>query len=88
MAVKRKSSSSAYPKKARQISFVGVEGYEIMDFFDEEGERFIYGKSGLAIELFKIYREAINTYGREEALLKIMLNIEKDKKKLLKSRSK
>lgn len=82
MSSKRKSSSNAYPKKARTISFVGAEGYEVMDFFDEEGERFVYGKSGLAIELIKIYKEAVNTYGREDALFKLRFNIEKDKKKI------
>lgn len=81
MSTKRKSSSNVYPKKARTISFVGAEGYDIMDFFDTEGESFEYGKSGLAIELFKIYREAIRVYGREEALFQMRFNIEKDKKK-------
>lgn len=88
MSSKRKSSSNAFPKKARTISFVGAEGYEVMDFFDEEGGRFVYGKSGLAIELIKLYREAINTYGREDALFKMRLSIEKDKSKIkIKSRS-
>lgn len=79
MSSKRKGSSSSYPKKARTISFVGAEGYEIMDFFDLEGGNFEYGKSGLAIELFKLYREAIKVYGRENALFKMRLNIEKDR---------
>ena len=79
MGSKRKSYSNSYPKKARTISFVGVEGYDIMDFFDTEGGNFEYGKSGLAIELFKIYREAIEVYGRENALFKIRYNIEKDR---------
>ena len=79
MSSKRKGSSNAYPKKARTISFVGAEGYDIMDFFDSEGSAFEYGKSGLAIELLKIYREAIKVYGRQDALFKLRMNIEKDK---------
>lgn len=81
MSNKRKSSSNEFPKKARTISFVGEEGYDIMDFFDKEGGSFEYGKSGLAIELLKIYREAIKVYGREDAMFKIRFNIEKDKEK-------
>lgn len=80
MSSKRRSSSNEYPKKARTISFVGAEGYDIMEFFDVEGEKFEYGKSGLAIELLKLYREAIKVYGKEDALFKIRFNIEKDKK--------
>ena len=79
MSNKRKGSIDGYPKKARTISFVGVDGYDIMDFFDEEGGKFEYGKSGLAIELFKIYRDAIEVYGRDKALFKMRLNIEKDR---------
>lgn len=79
MSNKRKSPSNAYPKKSRTVCFVGAEGYDILDFFDSEGSEFEYGKSGLAIELFKIYREAINVYGRKDALFKLRLNIEKDK---------
>lgn len=79
MSNKRKSPSNAYPKKSRTVCFVGAEGYDIMDFFDSEGESFEYGKSGLAIELFKIYREAIKVYGRQDALFKLRMNIEKDK---------
>jgi len=79
MGNRRKGSSSDYPKKARTISFVGAEGYEIMDFFDAEGGSFEYGKSGLAIELLKLYKEAIKVYGKEDALFKMRLNIEKDK---------
>lgn len=79
MSNKRKGSSADYPKKAKTISFVGVEGYDIMDFFDDEGKRFEYGKSGLVIELLKLYRESIKVYGREDALFKMRLNIERDK---------
>lgn len=82
MSTKRRTSSIVYPKKARTISFVGMEGHEVLGFFDAEGEIFDYGKSGLVIELVKLYREAIYTYGREDALAKMRFHIEKDKKKI------
>lgn len=76
---RRKSSTLEFPKKARSICFVGKEGYDILDFFDKYGEQYDYGKSGLVIELLKIYREAVEVYGARNALFKLKMNIERDK---------
>lgn len=79
MSNRRKSPSSDFPKKSRSISFVGEEGYDILKFFDEEGSKFEYGKSGLVIELLKLYREALNIYPRGEAIFRIRMSMELDK---------
>lgn len=76
---KRRSPSKEYPKKSRTVCFVGAEGHKMLDFFDSEGSAFEYGKSGLAIELLKIYKEAIKAYGRQDALFRLRMYIEKDK---------
>lgn len=79
MGNRRKSPSIDFPKKSRSISFVGEDGYEILDFFDEFGGKFEYGKSGLVIELLKLYREALSIYGKH-AILEMRMAIERDKK--------
>lgn len=76
MSNRRKSSSNSYPKIARTISFCGVEGYNILDFYDTTGAKFEYGKSGLVIELLKLYKQAVEMYGEENALFKMRLNLE------------
>lgn len=83
MSNRRKSPSNDFPKKSRSISFVGKDGYEILDFFDSVGEEFEYGKSGLIIELLKIYREAISVYGKNEAMFKLKMKVELDKEKMV-----
>lgn len=74
---RRKSPSAQYPKKSRSVSFVGKEGYEILEFFDDKGSEFEYGKSGLIIELLKIYEEALDAYGKD-AIFRMRANIRKD----------
>ena len=81
MSNRRKSPSAEFPKKSRSISFVGEDGYDILDFFDSEGGKFEYGKSGLVIELLKLYREAARVYGKDDAIFKMRMGIEKDKNK-------
>ena len=79
MSNRRKSPSVECPKKSRSVSFVGKEGYDILNFFDIEGSKFEYGKSGLVIELLKLYREALKVYGRDDALFRMRVSIDKDK---------
>lgn len=76
---RRKSASSEYPKVTRSICFVGEDGYKILNFYDEEGKKYEYGKSGLVIDLLKLYKEAIEVYGRESIILKLRMMIERDK---------
>lgn len=75
MSNKRKSSTATCPKIARTISFCGVEGYKILDFYDEVGSKFEYGKSGLVVELLKLYKQAVEIYGEKDALFKMRLNL-------------
>lgn len=81
MGKRKRDGLNLFPRKSRAISFVGKDGYDIMDFFDREGEKFEYGKSGLIIELLKIYKESIEVYGEENAIFKMRFNIEKDRMK-------
>lgn len=85
MSSKRRNSSNSCPKIARTISFCGVEGYDILNFYDEVGSKFEYGKSGLVVELLKIYRQAVETYGEKDALFNLRLSLEL--RKLTESRS-
>lgn len=75
MSNKRKSSTATCPKIARTISFCGVEGYEILEFYDKVGSKFEYGKSGLVVELLKLYKQAVEIYGEKDALFKMRLNL-------------
>lgn len=76
---RRKSTSSEYPKVTRSICFVGEDGYKILSFYDEEGKKYEYGKSGLVIDLLKLYKEAIEVYGKECIMLKLRMILERDK---------
>lgn len=80
MSNRRKSSSNNYPKVARTISFCGADGYNILDFYDKVGSGFEYGKSGLVIELLKLYKQAVEIYGEEDALFKMRLDLEQNRK--------
>ena len=76
----RRLGTSAFPKLTRTFSFTGEEAYTMVDFLDKEGSRNKYGKSGLVIELLKLYKEAKKAYG-EDALFKMRMNIELEKMK-------
>lgn len=77
---RRKSSSVEYPKKSRCVSFVGKEGHEAVELFDKFGERYPYGKSGLVIDLIKIYQDAVELYGDSDAMFRLRMNIELEKR--------
>lgn len=81
MGAKRKSPSSDYPKKSRAFSFTGKEAYQMLDFLDEAGEQYEYGKSGLIIDLLKLYKEAKGKLGDEDTMFKLRMLMELNKNK-------
>lgn len=67
----RTPSSEGCEKIPVGLSFSGTEGYKAFDLL-EESRNFGYSKSGLVVELINIYGKAIERFGEELAMYKLM----------------
>lgn len=53
------------------LSFSGTEGHKAFDLLSSARE-FGYSKSGLVVELINIYGKALEVYGKDLAMYKLM----------------